>query len=50
MDPAKIRRAGEANVAVVADLIVRMKRLNSEFDLLFVVIDDAKERTTDYAD
>jgi ribosomal protein S18 acetylase RimI-like enzyme len=38
----EIRRASRSELASVADLIVRTKRLNSEFDPLFSVVEDVK--------
>ncbi len=45
-DPSalEIRRAERDDVAAVADLVVRTKKLNNEFDPLFAVVADAKER------
>ena len=40
----RIRRATADDVESVADLIVRTKRLNNEFDPLFAVVADAKPR------
>ncbi len=40
----EIRRAERDDVAAVADLVVRTKKLNNEFDPLFAVVADAKER------
>ena len=40
----KIRHATADDVPAVADLIVRTKRLNNEFDPLFAVVADAKSR------
>ena len=48
MNSVRIRRATSADVAPAADLIVRMKRLNNEFDPLFTVVGDAKERAEEY--
>ena len=45
----KIRRAHKADVPAAADLIVRTKRLNSEFDPLFVVAKNAKSSSERYA-
>jgi ribosomal protein S18 acetylase RimI-like enzyme len=45
---AVIREAGEEDLDQAADLVVRMKRLNGEFDPLFRVADDAKERAVRY--
>ena len=39
-----IRRARKEDLGPVADLIVRTKRLNNEFDPLFAVVPDAKAR------
>jgi ribosomal protein S18 acetylase RimI-like enzyme len=40
----QIRRARREDLGAVADLIVRTKRLNNEFDPLFAVVPDAKAR------
>ncbi len=40
----QIRHAREEDLSAVADLIVRTKRLNNEFDPLFAVVPDAKDR------
>ena len=40
----QIRRAKKEDLDAVADLIVRTKRLNNEFDPLFAVVPDAKAR------
>lgn len=48
MDEAKIRRATSSDVGAVADLIARTKRLNNEFDPLFTVVGDVKERAESY--
>jgi len=40
----QIRRAKKEDLGAVADLIVRTKRLNNEFDPLFAVVPDAKAR------
>jgi ribosomal protein S18 acetylase RimI-like enzyme len=40
----QIRRAKKEDLGDVADLIVRTKRLNNEFDPLFAVVSDAKAR------
>jgi len=42
--PLQIRRARKEDLGAVADLIVRTKRLNNEFDPLFAVVPDAKAR------
>lgn len=39
-----IRRAKKEDLGAVADLIVRTKKLNNEFDPLFAVVADAKVR------
>ena len=39
-----IRHANKKDLGAVADLIVRTKRLNNEFDPLFAVVPDAKAR------
>ena len=43
-----IREVREGDLDQAADLIVRMKRLNGEFDPLFKVVDDVKERALRY--
>jgi len=48
VDSVKIQRATQSDVGVAAELIVRMKRLNNEFDPLFTVVPDAKERAESY--
>jgi len=48
VDSVKIRRATSGDVASAAELIVRMKRLNNEFDPLFTVVSDAKDRAESY--
>jgi ribosomal protein S18 acetylase RimI-like enzyme len=45
----KIRQATEADVQSVADLIVRTKKLNNEFDQLFAVVEDLREKAVAYA-
>ena len=40
----QIRRARKEDLAAVADLIVRTKKLNNEFDPLFAVVPDARAR------
>ncbi len=40
----QIRRAKNEDLPAVADLIVRTKRLNNEFDPLFAVVADARSR------
>lgn len=44
----QIRRAKKADLQALADLIVRTKRLNNEFDPLFAVVEDAKTRAEKY--
>ncbi|MDV3277128.1 MAG: GNAT family N-acetyltransferase [Nitrososphaerales archaeon] len=48
MAPVKIRRGTERDVGSAADLIVRTKRLNNEFDPLFMVVEDSRERAEKY--
>lgn len=48
MDDLTIREAKPEDLEQAADLIVRMKRLNGEFDPLFRVVDDAHERAVNY--
>jgi ribosomal protein S18 acetylase RimI-like enzyme len=43
-----IREAGKTDVGQAADLMVRMKKLNGEFDPLFKVVRDAEGRATKY--
>ncbi|MDG6990256.1 MAG: GNAT family N-acetyltransferase [Nitrososphaerota archaeon] len=44
----QIRHAKKDELAAAADLIVRTKRLNNEFDPLFAVVADAKPRAEKY--
>ena len=44
----EIRRATKEDLAAAADLIVRVKKLNNEFDPLFAVVADAKARADKY--
>ena len=44
----QIRRARKEDLAALADLIVRTKRLNNEFDPLFAVVADSKVRAEKY--
>ena len=44
----EIRRATKEDLAAAADLIVRVKKLNNEFDPLFAVVADAKSRADKY--
>ena len=48
MEELEIREANSEDVEQAADLIVRMKRLNGEFDPLFRVVDDAQARAVEY--
>jgi ribosomal protein S18 acetylase RimI-like enzyme len=48
MDHIKVRHATKDDVAEIADLVVRLKKLNNEFDPLFMVVEDAKERAAKY--
>lgn len=48
MEPINIRRATKGEVDEIADLVVRLKKLNNEFDPLFTVKEDAKHRATKY--
>jgi ribosomal protein S18 acetylase RimI-like enzyme len=44
----RIRRGTRADIGPAADLIVRTKRLNNEFDPLFMVVEDSRERARRY--
>jgi ribosomal protein S18 acetylase RimI-like enzyme len=44
----EIRRASKAETGAIADLLVRTKRLNSEFDPLFSVVENAREVAEKY--
>jgi len=44
----EIRHARKEELNAVSDLIVRVKRLNNEFDPLFAVVADVKERADKY--
>jgi ribosomal protein S18 acetylase RimI-like enzyme len=44
----QIRHAKKDELGAVADLIVRVKRLNNEFDPLFAVVADARARADRY--
>lgn len=44
----KIRQANKDDVTAIADLVVRLKRLNNEFDPLFGVVDGAKQKAEKY--
>ena len=48
MATLKIRKATKGDLAAAADLIVRTKRLNNEFDPLFAVVGDAKKKAEAY--
>ncbi len=48
MDSVVIREAKKEDVEQAADLMVRMKKLNGEFDPLFKVVKDADRRATRY--
>lgn len=48
VDGVKIRRARKDEAAAIADLIVRTKRLNNEFDPHFAVVADAQKRAAEY--
>jgi len=48
MEGVEIREAKEGDLEQAADLIVRVKKLNGEFDPLFKVVDDARERARKY--
>ncbi len=44
----EIRRALKEELLAISDLIVRVKKLNNEFDPLFAVVTDAKARADTY--
>ncbi len=44
----QIRRALRGESGPIADLVVRTKRLNNEFDPLFAVVEDARSRADNY--
>ena len=44
----QIRHAKKEELSAVADLVVRTKRLNNEFDPLFAVVADSKSRAEKY--
>ncbi len=48
MDEVDVRRAKRSDSKDMADLIVRLKRLNNEFDPLFGVVPDARQRAEKY--
>jgi len=48
VDEVTIRKARKDEVGEIADLIVRTKRLNNEFDPHFAVVADAQKRASEY--
>jgi ribosomal protein S18 acetylase RimI-like enzyme len=48
VETLSIREARKADVGAAAELIVRTKRLNNEFDPMFTVVDDALARAAKY--
>ena len=48
MEEISVREAMRGDVEEAANLVVRMKRLNNEFDPLFTVVDDALEKARSY--
>lgn len=48
MEEVSVREARKEDIEQAASLIIRMKRLNNEFDPLFTVVDDAPQRARDY--
>ncbi len=48
MEEITVRVGRKDDIEQAAALIVRMKRLNNEFDPLFTLVDDAQERARDY--
>src|SRR5438309_10849262 len=48
MEEISVREARREDVEEAANLVVRMKRLNNEFDPLFTVVDDAPARARSY--
>ncbi len=48
MEEISVREARREDIEQAANLVVRMKRLNNEFDPLFTVVDDASERANNY--
>ncbi len=48
MATTEIRIAKRSDAKEMADLIVRLKRLNNEFDPLFGVVEDARQRAERY--
>ena len=45
----KIRHATKGDVQSIADLMIRTKKLNNEFDPLFEVVKDARAKAATYA-
>jgi ribosomal protein S18 acetylase RimI-like enzyme len=50
VEPIKVRRATRADAKDVAELVVRLKRLNSEFDPLFGVAADVRKKAEKYVE
>lgn len=48
MDELVVREAKAEDIEKAAELIVRMKKLNGEFDPLFKVVEDAQQRAVSY--
>ncbi len=48
--PVKLRRATRTDADEIVDLVVRLKRLNNEFDPLFGVVPDARKRAEKYVE
>lgn len=48
MEEVSIREANTQDLLGASELIVRMKRLNNEFDPLFEVIEDANDKAIEY--
>jgi ribosomal protein S18 acetylase RimI-like enzyme len=48
LEGIEIAQAREEDLEQASDLIVRMKKLNGEFDPLFKVVEDAKDRAKTY--
>lgn len=48
METPRVRPAKREDIGAVADLIVRMKKLNNEFDPLFGVVEDAQKKARVY--
>ena len=46
--PIQVRRALKGDAGPIADLVVRTKRLNNEFDPLFAVVEDARSKAEEY--